>query len=76
MSARQALSLLQPVGEALQEQEEEQMQRLWQQASRSRSGSTPTPTSQQKSIERLYIELDGVMARLRRESRAHGRAGT
>jgi hypothetical protein len=56
MSARQALTLLQPVGEALQEQ----------QASQSRSVSTPTPASQQKSIERLYIELDGVMARLRR----------
>ena len=68
MSARQALTLVQPVGEALQEQEEEQMQRLWQQASQSRSVSTETPASQQKSIERLYIELDGVMARLRRGS--------
>ena len=68
MSARQALTLLQPVGEALQEQEEEQMQKLWQQASQSRSGNTGAPTSQHKSIERLYIELDGVMARLRRGS--------
>lgn len=68
MSARQALSLLQPVGEALQEQEEEQMQKLWQQASQSRSEETMAPASQQKSIERLYIELDGVMARLRRGS--------
>jgi hypothetical protein len=68
MSARQALSLLQPVGEALQEQEQEQMQRLWEEASQSQSGSTPTPPRQQKSIERLYIELDGVMARLRRGS--------
>jgi hypothetical protein len=68
MSARQALTLLQPLGEALQEQEEEQMQRLWEEASQPRSGSTQTPASQQKSIERLYIELDGVMARLRRGS--------
>ncbi len=68
MSARQALTLVQPVGEALQEQEEEQMQQLWQQASQSRSGNTVAPTSQHKSIERLYIELDGVMARLRRGS--------
>lgn len=68
MSARQALTLLQPVGEALQEQEEEQMQRLWQQASQSRSVSSETEASQHKSIERLYIELDGVMARLRRGS--------
>jgi hypothetical protein len=68
MSARQALTLLQPVGEALQEREEEQMQRLWQQASQPQSGNTVAPSSQQKSIERLYIELDGVMARLRRGS--------
>ena len=68
MSARQALSLVQPVGKALHEQEEEQMQQLWQEASPSRSGSTPTPASEHKSIERLYIELDGVMARLRRGS--------
>ena len=68
MSARQALTLLQPMGEALHEQEEEQMQQLWQEASQPRSVSTGTPTSQQKSIERLYIELDGVMARLRRGS--------
>jgi hypothetical protein len=68
MSARQALTLLQPVGEALQEQEEEQMQTLWQQASQPRSVSSETEVSQQKSIERLYIELDGVMARLRRGS--------
>ncbi len=33
MSARQALTLVQPVGEVLHEQEEEQMQRLWQEAS-------------------------------------------
>jgi hypothetical protein len=68
MSARQALSLLQPMGEALQEQEEEQMQRLWEEASQPRSASTPTQARQQPSIQRLYIELDGVMARLRRGS--------
>ncbi len=68
MSARQALSLLQPVREGLQEQEEQQMQRLWHQASQSRSVSTDAPARQQKSIERLSIELDGVMARLRRGS--------
>jgi hypothetical protein len=80
MSARQALTLLQPVGEALQEQEEEQMQRLWQEANQSQSLSTETEARQQKSIERLYIELDGVMARLRRgsvpmEEQEHKRKG-
>lgn len=68
MSARQVLNLLQPMGEALQEQEEEQMQRLWQEASQPRSLSSAGPTNKQENIERLYIELDGVMARQRRGS--------
>jgi hypothetical protein len=76
MSARQVLNLVQPMGEALQEQEEEQMQRLWQEASQPRSLNSVGPTNKQENIERLYIELDGVMARLRRESRANGGAGT
>src|SRR5512135_2706575 len=68
MSARQTLNLLQPMGEALQEQEEEQMWRLWEEASQPRSLSTVAPASQQESSKRLSIELDGVMARLRRGS--------
>ena len=68
MSARQVLNLLQPMGEALQEQEEEQMQRLWQEANQPRSLSSVGPPNKQENIERLYIELDGVMARLRRGS--------
>ncbi len=68
MSARQALNLVQPMGEALGEQEEEQMQRLWEEASQPRSLSTVAQARQQESIKRLYIELDGVMARLRRGS--------
>jgi len=68
MSARQTLNLLQPLGEALQQQEDEQVRALWDQASQARTTSQPSAADQQESIERLYIELDGVFARLRRGS--------
>src|SRR6266567_1143408 len=68
MSARQALNLMQPLGEALQQQEDEQVRVLWEQAMQARTPSYAGPTSQQDSIDRLYIELDGVLARLRRGS--------
>ena len=68
MSAHQALNLLQPLGEALQQQEDEQVRALWDQASQARTTSQPASASQQESIDRLYIELDGVLARLRRGS--------
>lgn len=68
MSARQALNLLQPLGEALQQQEDEQVRALWDQASQARTTSQPSEADQHESIDRLYIELDGVLARLRRGS--------
>lgn len=68
MSARQALNLLQPLGEAVQQQEDEQMRALWEQALQARSSSPPVAGAKQERIERLYIELDGVLARLRRGS--------
>ena len=68
MSARQALNLLQPLGEALQQQEDEQVRALWDQASQARTTSQPAEANQHERIERLYIELDGVLARLRRGS--------
>jgi hypothetical protein len=68
MSARQALNLLQPLGEALQEQEDAQVRALWEQASQARTVSPPLLATQQDWIDRLYIELDGVLARLRRGS--------
>src|SRR6266480_334143 len=68
MSERQALNLIQPVGEALREQEDEQVQALFEQAAH-----TETHPSEQSSdlglpIRRLYIETDGVTARMRRGS--------
>jgi hypothetical protein len=68
MSARQALNLMQPLGEALLLQEDEQVRALWEQAMQAQTPSDAGPTSQQDSIDRLYIELDGVLARLRRGS--------
>jgi len=68
MSARQVLNLLQPLGEALQQQEEEQVRALWNQARQARTTSQPSEATKQERIERLYIELDGVLARLRRGS--------
>lgn len=63
MSARQALNLLQPVGEAFAEQEDQERLALWQEetpATRTEAGDA--------RIKRLYVELDGIYARLRREN--------
>src|SRR2546427_2209981 len=68
MSARQTLNLLQPLGVALQQQEDEQVRALWDQASQARTTSQLAEADQHERIERLYIELDGVFARLRRGS--------
>ena len=66
MSARQALSLMRPVGEALAKAEDRQVQRVQVQAKQPRS--EPAAERQSREIERLYIEVDGVFARLRRGS--------
>jgi hypothetical protein len=68
MSARQARNLMQPLAEALQEREDEQVRALWDQAGQARTAPVAASTSQQASLDRLYIELDGVLARLRRGS--------
>jgi len=68
MSERQALNLIQPIGEALREQEEEQVQALFEQAANKETHATEHGTMRGPSIRRLYIETDGVMARMRRGS--------
>lgn len=67
ISARQALSLMEPVGKAVAQQEENVLKAFFEQASRKQS----SPEEQKelrlpKKIERLYIEMDGIMERLRR----------
>src|SRR5260221_1044279 len=68
MSARQALTFLQPLSEALHHQQEEQVRVLWEQATQAQTATLAASTPKQDSIDRLYIELDGVLARLRRGS--------
>jgi hypothetical protein len=68
MSARQALNLMQPLGEVLQQREEEQVTALWAEAKQARSTPSGASISQQAHLTRLSIELDGVLARLRRGS--------
>jgi Uncharacterised protein family (UPF0236) len=66
MSAQQALTLMRPVGEALALAEDRQVNSVQAQAQQARS--QPQEEQQPKEIERLYIELDGVLARMRRGS--------
>jgi hypothetical protein len=74
MSARQALNLLQPVGAALAQREDEQVNLLFEEAaqahtaSAAQSGDSAESEPKPAIIERLYIELDGILARLRRGS--------
>ncbi len=66
MSGRQALTLMRPVGEALAAAEDRQVHALRTAALQARSQTQAR--REQKGIERLYIELDGVLARMRRGS--------
>ncbi len=68
MSARQVLSLLMPVGEALRQQEDAQVEARFQKAVPARTETQAMLLAELPPIERLYIELDGVTARLRRGS--------
>lgn len=67
ISARQAQSLMEPVGQALAAREEQVLKALFDQASRKQS----SPDEQKERLQpqrsvRLYIEMDGIMERLRR----------
>src|SRR5947209_4775556 len=66
MSARQAQNLMEPVGKALADEEEKVLKALFEQAAQKH---TSVQEQQEhlalKSVERLYIETDGIMERLR-----------
>jgi len=66
MSGRQALTLMRPLGEALAAGQDHHVTALQTQAKQAQSQPCAQPP--QKEIERLYIELDGVFARMRRGS--------
>lgn len=68
MSARQALALMQPVGEALAAAEQVQVNRLWAEATQARTALHEQTGWAASELDRLYILLDGVLARLRRAS--------
>ncbi len=64
MTGRQAGKLMRPVGEAVAAEEDREVRRLQEEAKQARSQRQ----QQRTVIERLYIELDGVLARMRRGS--------
>jgi hypothetical protein len=67
ISARQAQNLMEPVGRALAEREEHVLKAVFAQASQKQSGvEEQKELLAPKSIDRLYIEMDGIMGRLRR----------
>ncbi len=66
MSGRQALALMRPLGETLAAHQAQQVSALQAQAKQARSQPCAQPPVPE--IGRLYIELDGVFARMRRGS--------
>ena len=67
ISARQAQNLMEPVGRALAEREEHVLKAFFAQASQKQSGvEEQKELLAPKSIDRLSIEMDGIMGRLRR----------
>jgi hypothetical protein len=69
MSARQALNLMKPVGRALAQREDEVVKALFTEAVQSKTQEDEqAPQQTVKDIERLYIELDGILPRMRRGS--------
>lgn len=68
MSARQVLWLLMPVGEALRAQEDAQVQSLLEPAAGPQTDPQAQLLADLPLIERLYVEMDGITARLRRGS--------
>jgi hypothetical protein len=68
MSARQALNLMQPVGQALAQREDEAVKALFEEAAKSQTSEEQASQQSSKDIDRLYIELDGILARIRRGS--------
>jgi hypothetical protein len=67
MTARQAQNLMEPVGKALAEQEEKVLKSFFEQAAHKHSSvQEQHELLTLKTIERLYIEMDAIMERLRR----------
>jgi hypothetical protein len=68
VSARQVGEVIQPIGEAFLIQEDQHVLQLLQQGGEKHLSEAQRQEEQGPSIRRMYVELDGVMARLRRGS--------
>lgn len=68
LSARQVGLLIQPIGTAFAQQESEQASQYLRQGSEKRRSEEELQEEQGEPIQRLDVEVDGVMARLRRGS--------
>lgn len=68
LSARQVGSLIQPIGEAFAQQETDLANQYLCQGGEKRRSEGEQQEEQGEAIRRLYVEVDGVMARLRRGS--------
>jgi hypothetical protein len=69
ISARQALNLVKPVGNALAEREDKEVRALFGEAEKSSTNDdNKVFQSAIKDMRRLYIETDGIMERMRRGS--------
>ncbi len=68
LSARQVGLLLRPIGAAFAQQENEQASQYLYQGSEKRRSEQERQEEQGELIRRLYVEVDGVMARFRRGS--------
>lgn len=68
ISPRQVSHVSQPIGEAYGRWEEQQMQELERQAMHKHTCQTEQQEQQAERIPRVYVEMDGVFARMRRGS--------
>ena len=80
LSARQVGNIIQPIGEAVKQVEEQEVQALLRRGASKQSSEAERQEERGEPIKRLYIEMDGVLARLRRgsvpmEPAEHDRAG-
>ena len=81
LSGREALNLMEPVGKALAAQEDELVKVLFEQAvQKDSSEQEQEERLKGKTLERISIQLDGILARLRRgsvpmEEKEHKRKG-
>lgn len=68
ISSRQVGHVSQPIGEEFEQWEEQRAQALLQQGTHPHTSEAEQQERQAEPIKRLYIEMDGVLARLRRGS--------